>query len=145
MKKMNGFIIAVLFIFSADAWAQQHVGRLKTVSGDVQIQRGHSFVESQGGVQLMNADLLITGNNGYAGILFTDGTAVTLGPDTRFHIKKYAFEPDVEIYDFSMYLKKGSAIYSSGKIGKLSPASVNLSTPRATVGVRGTRFLITVK
>jgi hypothetical protein len=44
-----------------------------------------------------------------------------------------------------MYLKKGSAVYNSGKIGKLSPESVKLSTPRATVGVRGTRFIIKVE
>ena len=45
-------------------------------------------------------------------------------------------------YEFSLYMARGTAIYSSGKIGKLSPESVKVNTPTATVGVRGTRFII---
>ena len=45
-------------------------------------------------------------------------------------------------YAFSLYLDKGPAIYESGKIGKLAPEVVKVETPKATVGVRGTRFLI---
>ncbi|MBI9089200.1 MAG: FecR domain-containing protein [Desulfobacterium sp.] len=143
-KKMNFLAIALLML-SADAWAQEHVGALKSVSGDVQIKRGDSFVEAHSGLQLMNSDLLITRTKGYAGVIFTDGTTVTIGPDTEFNINSYTFEPGTEKYDFSMYLKKGSAVYNSGKIGKLSPGSVKLSTPRATVGIRGTRFILKVE
>jgi hypothetical protein len=52
------------------------------------------------------------------------------------------FEPKNGKFSFSLYLAKGSAIYESGKIGKMSPQSVKVETPKATVGVRGTRFLI---
>ncbi len=144
VKKMK-YIAIALFILCADARAQEHVGALKNVSGDVQIKRGESFIEAHPGLQLMNTDLLITRGKGYAGVIFTDGTTVTIGPDTEFNINNYKFEPDHGNYDFSMYLKKGSAVYNSGKIGKLSPDSVILSTPRATVGIRGTRFILKVE
>lgn len=145
MKRIGKFFIIVFLMFSADAWAQQYAGLLKTVSGDVTIQRGEFFVEAYQGLQLMSDDVLSTKEKGYAGIIFTDGTTITLGPNTEFNINTYQFEPDIEAYAFSMYLKKGTAIYNSGKIGKLSPESVNLSTPRASVGIRGTRFIIEVE
>jgi hypothetical protein len=145
MENIMKIMVIAMVMCCADAWADQNVGFLKSVSGDVQIKRGESFVAAHPGVQLMNTDLLVSGGKGYAGIIFTDGTTLTIGPDTEFNINNYIFEPDNNIYDFSMYLKKGSAVYNSGKIGKLSPGSVKLSTPRATVGVRGTRFIIKVE
>jgi hypothetical protein len=77
--------------------------------------------------------------------MFIDGTTLAIGPNTQFDIKGYRFEPNIEAYEFSMYLKQGAALYTSGKIGKLSPGSVKISTPRATVGVRGTRFIVKVQ
>ncbi len=145
MKNIIKFTIIALLVFFTDAWPQQEAGLLKSVSGDVTIKRGESSVEANPGLQIMNTDTLITGDKGYAGIIFTDGTTVTIGPDTEFSINDYKFEPEVEAYAFSMYLKKGAAIYNSGKIGKLSPDSVKLVTPRASVGVRGTRFIIKVE
>lgn len=145
MKNIMIIIVISIFMLCGNAWAQQHVGFLKSVSGDVAIKRGGAFLDVYPGSQLMNADLLVTRGKGAAGVIFTDGTTVTIGPDTELDIKNYTFEPDNKIYDFSMYLKKGSAVYSSGKIGKLSPASVNIATPRATVGIRGTRFILKVE
>lgn len=145
MKNSITFIIIAILMFSSTTWANQHIGLLKNVSGNVKIQRLKSSLEAYPGLQLINTDILITGGKGYAGIIFTDGTTVTIGPDTEFNITEYEFKPDVKAYAFSAYLKKGSIIYNSGKIGKLSPESVNLSTPRASVGIRGTRFIIKVK
>ncbi|MBT3175478.1 MAG: FecR domain-containing protein [Desulfobacula sp.] len=144
MKNITIFTIVAILVFFTNAWAQQQVGLLKSVSGDVKIKRGESFVEANQGLQIMNTDTLITSYNGYAGIIFDDGTTITIGPETEFIINDYKFEPGIEAYAFSMYLKKGAAIYNSGKIGKLSPESVNLSTPRGSVGIRGTRFIIKV-
>lgn len=145
MKTTIKLIILSLLIFSTDTWAQQSAGFLKNLSGDVTIQRGESIIAADQGLQLMNNDILLTGAKGSAGIIFTDGTTITIGPDSEFNIKNYQFKPDTETYAFSMYLNKGSAIYSSGKIGKLSPKSVDIATPRASVGVRGTRFIIEVE
>lgn len=145
MKHIITLMITAILMISADAWAQQQIGMLKTVSGDVKIKRSGSLVEPHPGDHLMITDTLISEDNGYAGIIFIDGTTITIGPGTEFEIASYQFKPEDEVYDFSMYLKKGTAIFNSGKIGKLSPDSVKLSTPRASVGIRGTRFIIKVQ
>ena len=93
----------------------------------------------------MRTDRLTTKDESYAGIIFNDGTTFTVGPNTEFDINNYKFEPDKKLYDFSVYIKRGSIVYNSGKIGKLSPESVNITTPRATVSIRGTRFIINVE
>ncbi|ACN17705.1 conserved hypothetical protein [Desulforapulum autotrophicum HRM2] len=134
-----------LGLSSARIFAMEHVGMVKNISGDVQIQRGGVLIPAHPGVKLMNADILITRAKGAAGVVFIDGSTLAIGPDTQFNIKGYQFEPDIKAYDFSMYLTQGSALYTSGKIGKLSPDSVKISTPRATVGVRGTRFIVKVQ
>jgi len=145
MKTILKFIIMASLIFSADALAQQHAGHLKSVSGNVTIQRGDILIVAHPGGQLVNSDIIISKANAYAGIIFIDGTTITIGPDSQFNINSYQFKPDVEEYAFSMYLKKGSAIYNSGKIGRLSPESVTLSTPTASIGIRGTRFILEVE
>ena len=44
-----------------------------------------------------------------------------------------------------MNLKKGKAVFSSGKIGKLSPESVKFRIPEGIIGIRGTQFAVEVK
>ncbi len=145
MKSITTLMIIAFMMVSTQAWAQTKAGLIKTVSGNVQIQRGGTQLEAGKGQELLSSDVLITNQHSYAGIIFTDGTTFTIGPDTEFIINDYQYEPEVENYAFSMHLKKGSAVYNSGKIGKLSPESVDLTTPRATVGIRGTRFIINVE
>jgi hypothetical protein len=143
MKIYWGFIALLLLIFSSPVQAE-NAGMIKTVSGNVHIRRDDTRIIAIPGTPLAGKDVIITGSKAYAGLLFTDGTAVTIGSQTEFRIDTYIFAPRDGAYYFSFYLKKGSAIYNSGKIGKLSPQSVKLSTPKATVGIRGTRFIIDV-
>jgi len=42
-------------------------------------------------------------------------------------------------------LKKGKAVFSSGKIGKLSPKSVKFRIPTGVIGIRGTKFAVEAK
>jgi hypothetical protein len=39
---------------------------------------------------------------------------------------------------------RGTASYISGIIGRQSPESVRFQTPDATIGIRGTQFLVKV-
>ncbi len=68
-----------------------------------------------------------------------------MGPESEFKIDTYIFEPQDQAYYFLFYMEKGSMIYNSGKIGKLAPQSVHLTTPTAVVGIRGTRFIVDLK
>lgn len=120
----------------------QHVGLVKGVSGSVSIVQASATRAAEAGTQLQVADRIVTAPGATASIVFRDGTMLTLGGGADVHVRDYVFEPKANRYAFSVYMGQGSAIYESGKIGRLAPESVKVETPQATVGVRGTRFLI---
>ena len=119
-----------------------HAALVKSVKGDVKVTRNHRSFEATSGATLEVSDRIVTAPGASAGIVFRDGTLLSLGSGADILVRDYVFEPRNDKFSFSVYLAKGSAIYESGKIGKLSPQSVTVQTPNATVGVRGTRFLI---
>ncbi len=122
--------------------ADDHVALVKNVTGQVKIERNGEFLVAAPGTTLFVSDRLHSGPGATAGILFRDGTALTLGSGSDIQVRDYVFDPAGSRYAFSVYLSRGSAIYASGKIGKLAPESVKVGTPTSTVGVRGTRFII---
>jgi hypothetical protein len=134
-------VFAGLAIFPALA-AEEHAALVKSVTGEVSVVRQQQHLAPVAGTTLNMSDHIVTGPRASAAIVFKDGTLLTVGADADVLIRNYVFKPKDNAFAFSLYLAKGSAIYESGKIGKLSPESVNVETPKATVGVRGTRFLI---
>lgn len=120
------------------------VGTIKNTENGVNITRGDDTIAASPGFKINTHDVIQTGKDGVAGIIFNDSTLVTLGEKSEMVVDEYLFQPKKKQYGFKMYLKSGSAIYSSGKLGKLSPESVKFKTPKATVGVRGTKFLVKV-
>lgn len=121
---------------------ESHVALVKSVAGQVRVVRQADTFVAQAGTTLRVADRLQAGPDSTAAIVFLDGTLLTLGSGADVQVRDYLFEPKRSQYGFSLFLSKGSAIYASGKIGKVSPDSVKIETPSATIGVRGTRFLV---
>ena len=138
-------LVYVCFSSPAQSDGTQHVANIKKVIGEVSILRNNVHLQAKPGTQLFSSDTIISSSDASAGILFTDGTSLAVGPSSEINIENYLFQPDARRYDFSLYMNKGSALYSTGKLGKLSPESVKINTPRATVGVRGTRFIVKVE
>ena len=143
MRNLMAVVFFAILSFANVAMAQdEHVALFKNVSGNVKIIRDKAEIVPVAGTQIMRSDIVVSGPHSSGGIVFRDGTLLTVGASTEIEITRYMFQPEEAKYDFSLYMKKGTAIYSSGKLGKLSPESVSLNTPRAAVGVRGTRFII---
>lgn len=143
MKNTAGLLFLVMFGFSTFSMAAaEHVALFKNTTGDLKIVRDQLEIVPQVGTHIFKSDVIVSGINSTCGIAFKDGTLLTIGSSSEVEISQYVFEPEEAKFDFSLYLKRGSAIYSSGKLGKLSPESVKVNTPKATVGVRGTRFII---
>lgn len=137
------FIAALLLCIAAPLPAGDgHVALIKSVSGRISIMQGSATREAAGGMRLRVSDRIVASPGSTAAIVFRDGTMLTLGGGADIRVRDYVFEPKANRYSFDVYMQKGTAIYESGKIGRLAPEAVKLETPRATVGVRGTRFLI---
>lgn len=117
-------------------------GIVKTLTGTAYIYRGDTRIRVNPDMTVLEKDLFVTKRNTHAGIVFTDGTVITIGPESMFEMTAFIFKPEAHQYDFSFYMEKGTAIYNSGEIGRRSPQSVKMKTPKATIGIRGTRFVV---
>ncbi len=137
--------IAMLFSMSVRAQESQTtgIGMIKSLTGDVTIVRT-APVQARVG-DLLNATDTIEVGAGSVGLTFRDGTRVSLGPKTRFEISKFEFDPVEGKLGLFLKLISGKLQYISGRIAKLAPDSVKVETPVATVGVRGTRFVVEVR
>ena len=124
---------------------EQPVGSIKTLNGDVVVFRGEQKLTAAIGMAVFQKDVIQTANSGTVGIIFRDDSIVSLGPDSKLDMKEFVFEPKDEKFSILMKMLKGTFVYISGAIGKLSPESVKLETPSSIIGARGTKMLIEVK
>lgn len=142
-KALCLFVMAWLAVAALPAQAaDDHIALFKSVSGRVQVMRADQTFDAASETTLRVDDRVIAASQATAAIVFKDGTLLTLGGGADIRVRDYVFEPKANQYAFSLYMTKGSAIYESGKISRLAPDAVKVATPTATVGVRGTRFLI---
>lgn len=135
------FFTAVLlsFLFSAD------IAIVKNLSGDVMVKRAEKLVEMTQGDKLLKNDILITKSSSSVGVIFQDGTVLSLGENSILHVDDFLFEPAKSEFKFDIKLDQGLATFESGKIGKLAPESVMFRIPEGTIGIRGTKFYVEVK
>lgn len=121
------------------------IGHIKSVKGEATATRTDDNVALAVGDPVYRADVLETGTGGALGVIFLDNTILSLGPRTTVALSDYEFEPANEKVSFLAKITRGTLLYVSGVIAKLSPSAVSIETPVATVAVRGTRFLTQVK
>jgi len=145
MKYGCSAIAAVLvFLVSSAAASDGSVARVKTVKGPASIVRGQSVVPAVSSVKVFQGDTLKTGTDGSLGVVFNDDTIISLGPNSELVVDVFLYAPDEGKLSIVTRMLRGTAAYVSGIIAKLSPQSARLETPVATIGIRGTRFLVKV-
>ena len=120
------------------------IGGLRKVRGEAVVLRGEKRIAAKDGMKIKLNDILITGHKGTMGVIFMDNTRISIGPDSKLTITKYIYQPSQERYGFIARMIRGTAYFISGAIGKVSPGSVKVKTPVATIGTRGTAFLAKV-
>lgn len=75
---------------------------------------------------------------------FVDKTTVNITEQSKIVIDDFVYDPKAGSGKLAMKMVQGTARYASGQIAKNSPQNVNITTPTATVAVRGTDFSMTV-
>ena len=139
---MSKLIIGLLFMGNL---LFANVGIIKKVTGAVEIKRQGKVFTAKKGSGLKNADIIMTKSKSSIGITFDDGSRLSLGEKAIFTINKFIVKPSKKKYKVDLELKKGKAMFSSGKIGKLSPKSFKFRIPEGAIGIRGTQFVVEVK
>jgi len=122
-----------------------HVGIVKRLTGEVEVKRNKKVLLLKKGSSIENGDMILTKAKSSIGIIFDDGTRLSLGSKAIFVINRFIVQPSKKKYNVDLELKKGKAVFSSGKIGKLSPKSVKFRIPTGVIGIRGTKFAVEAK
>ncbi|MGE4292785.1 MAG: FecR domain-containing protein [Desulfovibrio sp.] len=137
-------LILLISLFSSGAQAEDFVASVKSAQGEVLVFRQGEAHTVEPGDHILLSDVLQT-KDGSLGVLFRDDTALSLGPDTEINVRDFVFDPHGGNLDFLLQITKGSAAFVTGQLGKIKPEAFKVETPQATIGVRGTRFVVDVR
>jgi len=97
------------------------------------------------GTDINSGDTIRTDAGGRAQIRFQDGAYVSLQPNTEFAIKEYNFDGKADGSERGFFsLAKGAMRAVTGLIGRVNKNRYQISTPTATIGIRGTGGLIAI-
>jgi len=120
--------------------------------GEVTLHKGNAVVDRQDGdkgievkkdLDIFSYDTVKTGN-GKVGIQFIDQTRVDVTEHSKLLIDEFIYDPNTNTGSLSLKATLGTVRYASGQIAKNSAQNVKISTPTATIAVRGTDFAMTV-
>ena len=138
-------LIGVLVHASMATAQEKAIGIVKTVKDHAFIMKEEERVRFHVGDAVFQNDVLETDETGSLGVTLKDNTRLSLGPNSRLAVKEFIFNPKQEEYSMVTEIMRGSLVYLSGIMAKLSPESVSIKTPTATVGIRGTRLIIRIE
>jgi hypothetical protein len=83
--------------------------------------------------------------NGTVNILFEDDTKVSLSKYSKLVVDEYVYDSNKKVGKVSLKGRLGTLRYTSGKIAKNNRKDVKITSPTASVSVRGTDFTMTVE
>ena len=137
---LGGLIVLALLIKPAYG----NVGEIGQISGSGVLERGKDIViEGNAGVGVQSMDEAVTAN-GTMRIDFIDETRVELTEQSRLVIDEFVYDPANDVGSLSIKASLGTVRYASGQIAKKYKQNVKIRTPSATIGVRGTDFIMVV-
>ena len=121
------------------------------IIGDIILQTGNAVIERNDGEDVKAEDDLdifsyntVKTGKGKVAIGFIDDTRVDVTEHSKLIIDEFVYDPNTKTGSLSLKAALGTIRYASGQIAKTSPTNVQIRTPTATIGVRGTDFTMTV-
>jgi len=152
LKRMCGALAAAWMLAAGTAAAQAPAtalaaapaaggaGQVQHLSGTLSVQRpdGSMRILAQKS-DVQPGDTLSTQRDSYAQINFTDGSSMTMRPNTQMKIEDYRFVQDQPQGDNAFFrLLKGGLRTVTGLVGKRgNQDAYKIGTQTATIGIRG--------
>lgn len=123
---------------TALGWAAPQVGTASAVRGDVLVltEGARRKAEVRSSIQLN--DEVQTKDDSALQILLLDQTIFTIGQNCSIIIDEFVYDPNGPSGSLGTQVLTGAFRYMSGQIAKANPQAVNIETPGATIGIRGT-------
>ncbi len=124
--------------------AANEIARIKQAVGEAAVQRGPVRQPAKVGDRLLTGDKLLTGKTGRIALTFVDDTRFAVGPNSNIDITRFDYDRRAKKGEFLTKVNRGSLAVVSGQIAKSKRDAMKVQTPKTWLGVRGTRFVVSV-
>lgn len=132
------FAPGLIAVSMSAAWSGV-AGRVDSVSGSVMVGKGAQARILRASDQIIEGDLLTTDKDSWALLEMIDGATLTVRPQTQLRIDSYVYSESQASGNKSfLSLFQGAFRAVTGAIGAVNPRGYIISTPTATIGIRGT-------
>lgn len=132
------YLVILIGVFSFIS--ANEVALAKNFKGDVYVVRGDKELPIEVGTKIFENDVIITKSKSTVGLIFQDNTRMSIGQNSELVIEEYIFKPEQE--SFVTNLVKGTIECITGFISKINPDAVKIKAKTATIGIRGTHFIV---
>ena len=139
--KLTKWILLVILFCAGPLWAS--IGNVDKLEGKGVVDRNKEDITLEQDLPIEQYDTVKTGN-GKVGILFIDDTRVDVTQHSKLIIDEFVYDPNTKKGKLNLSAKLGTIKYASGQIAKTSRQDIKITTPTATIGVRGTDFSMTI-
>jgi len=119
-------------------------GTVKSVVGQVFVERAGKLIEIKSGDGIEVNDKLVSKADSATSVVLRDGTVISLGAASSVGLPTYQFNATNQEGSVLMNLLGGSLRVVTGLIAKTNPAEFRVKTATSTIGVRGTDFIVEV-
>ena len=137
-------LMVMLTINNSVMAAQADIGTVTQQVGNTIIERSTGDkLDSETGSAIVSYDTVRTGQ-GKTAIEFVDETRVDVTQNSKLVIDEFVYDPSTSKGKLSLKASFGTIRYASGQTAKNSRQDIKITTPTATIGVRGTDFTMTV-
>jgi len=140
------FLLITLTCFvliNTSVYANTPAGDIGSIKGSGVLERGKDVIQGNTGISVQTMDTAVTAR-GRMQIDFIDDTRVDITEHSRLVIDEFVYDPNTNVGSLSIKASLGGIRYASGQIAKRNRQNVKISTPSATIGVRGTDFVMVV-
>ena len=136
------FWLLILFVGTISA---SEIGEISELKGNGEITRVDSSetFTAELDSDIFSYDDVRTGN-GRMAIQFVDDSVLKLTEHSKVVIDKFIFDPDPSKSKMAFNMASGTARFITGKLGMINKENISITTPTATIGIRGTDFTTTV-
>ena len=97
-----------------------------------------SIVELDVGNPVFQGDTIETVGSGAVGLVFLDKTTLSLSDGGKMVLDELIYDPATGSGSMAVDMLEGAFSFVSGEIAKTGPDAMQVSTPVATIGIRGT-------
>jgi hypothetical protein len=131
------FAIIGLVAFSAPGGAetQQHIGSTALTQNKVARELSGATAPLNSGDLVYRDEVVRTAEDSTAKLIFLDSTNLAIGPTSRVVLDRFVYAGGVSGQEMTVNLTKGLFRFTTGALDK---KAYTISTPTASIGVRGT-------